>query len=111
MAKGYIGESRSARAHDRMDRYVSRSTESHRPALTLLSQLKAAYGNSWQDALDEMRREIDPAYRAGKTAAAAAAAHAWQTTAARHSGISLESAVETAVSAWKSSFKLSSSRA
>lgn len=73
MARATIGESGSDKAMNRMEKHMERSArrgDKANKVPTLLEQIQAAYPDTWQEELREMKRESDdPEYMASKKAA------------------------------------------
>jgi hypothetical protein len=57
MPKGIIGESKSDRATDKMDKWMSRSTTQSNKPLTLLEQFKQYYPETWKEEIKKARAE------------------------------------------------------
>lgn len=75
MARATIGESGSDKAMNRMEKHMERSARRGNQASkepTLLEQIQAAYPDTWQEEIREMKREKnEPGYLDKKNAAKA----------------------------------------
>ena len=75
MARATIGESGSDKAMNRMEKHMERSArrgDKANKVPTLLEQIQAAYPDTWQEELREMKREKnDPEYMERKKSAKA----------------------------------------
>ncbi len=112
MGRGYIGESGSDRAMNKMIKHLEKSdrqTEKQggrkREDNSIIAQLKAIYGERWEEEFDEMTLEHqNPEYLKAKNAAAdagKAAYYAQSRNARDSSGLTEAQFVRRYVNQWK----------
>ncbi len=107
---GYIGESKSDAAINKMDKFIAKSDrdkarrgDTGQQKDTFISQLKKIYPRSWQEELDEIRREGQyPEYLEEKRAVHDAIVREWNNRPRiiREEGQSLISAIERGMNDW-----------
>lgn len=113
MGKGYIGESGSDRAMNKMikhleksDRQIQKQGGRKREDDSIVAQLKEIYGERWQEELEEMTLEYhNPEYLKAKNAAADAGKAAYYALSRRdrdNAGLTEIQYVQRYVRQWKS---------